>query len=169
MSDLGENTFKGIVQLLSHVLFFVASGTAACQAPLSFTISWSLLKFMPIESVMLSNHHLSSPSSPALNLSQHQVLSQWVGRLFASGGQSTGASALPSVLPMNTQDWSPLGWTGWISLQSKGLSRVFSSITIQRDQFFPGGTRSKEFACQSRSHKRYRFSPFRKIPWSRKW
>ena len=55
---------------------------------------------------------------------------------FASGGQSIGASASTSVLPMNTQDWSTLEWTGWISLQSKGLSRVFSSITVQKHQFF---------------------------------
>ena len=57
-------------------------------------------------------------------------------QLFASGGQSTGVSASASVLPMNTQDWSPLGWTGWISLQSKGLSRVFSNTTVQKHQFF---------------------------------
>ena len=57
-------------------------------------------------------------------------------QLFAWGGQSTGVSALASVLPMNTQDWSPLGWTGWISLPSKGLSRVFSNTTIQNHQFF---------------------------------
>ena len=55
---------------------------------------------------------------------------------FASGGQSIGISASASVLPMNTQDWSPLGWTGWISLQSKGLSRVFSNTTVQKHQFF---------------------------------
>jgi len=58
-----------------------------------------------------------------------------MGQLSASGGQSTGVSASTSVLPMNTQDWSPLGWTGWISLQSKALSRVFSNTTIQRHQF----------------------------------
>ena len=57
-------------------------------------------------------------------------------QLFASGGQSIGVSASASVLPMNTQDWSPLGWTGWISLQSRGLSRVFSSTTVQKHQFF---------------------------------
>ena len=57
-------------------------------------------------------------------------------QLFASGGQSIGASASASVLPMNTQDWSPLGWTGWISLQSKGLSRVFFNTTVQKHQFF---------------------------------
>ena len=59
-----------------------------------------------------------------------------VSQLFASGGQSIGVSASTSVLPMNTQDWSPLGWTGWISLQSKGLSRVFSNTTVKKHQFF---------------------------------
>ena len=59
-----------------------------------------------------------------------------MSQLFPSGGQSTGVSASASVLPMNTQDWSPLGWTGWISLQSKGLSRVFSNTTVQKHQFF---------------------------------
>ena len=59
-----------------------------------------------------------------------------MSQLFAWGGQSIGVSALASVLPMNTQDWSPLGWTGWISLQSKGLSRVFSNATVQKHQFF---------------------------------
>ena len=59
-----------------------------------------------------------------------------MSQLFASGGQSTGVSASTSVLPMNTQDWSSLGWNGWISLQSKGLSRVFSKTTVQKHQFF---------------------------------
>ena len=59
-----------------------------------------------------------------------------MSQLFASGGQSTGVSASTSVLPVNTQDWSPLGWTGWISLQSKGLSRVFSNTTVQKHQSF---------------------------------
>ena len=59
-----------------------------------------------------------------------------MSQLFTSGGQSTGASASASVLPMNTQDLSPLGWTGWISLQSKGLSRVFSNSTVQKHRFF---------------------------------
>ena len=59
-----------------------------------------------------------------------------IGQLFAWGGQSTGLSASASFLPKNTQDWSPLGWTGWISLQSKGLSRVFSNTTVQKHQFF---------------------------------
>ena len=59
-----------------------------------------------------------------------------MSQLFASGGQSIGVSALATVLPKNTQDWSPLEWTGWISLQSKGLSRVFSDTTVQKHQFF---------------------------------
>ena len=67
-----------------------------------------------------------------------------VSQLFASGGQSIVVSASTSVLPMNTQDWSPLGWTGWISLQSKGLSRVFSNTTVQKYQFF-GAQLSSQF------------------------
>ena len=59
-----------------------------------------------------------------------------MSQLFILGGQSTGVSASASVLPMNTQDWSPLRWTGWISLQSKGLSRVFSNTIVQKHQFF---------------------------------
>ena len=66
-----------------------------------------------------------------------------MSQLFARGGQSTGVSASASVLPMNTQDWSPLGWTGWISLQSKGLSRVFSNTIAQRHQFFGTGLSSQ--------------------------
>ena len=70
-----------------------------------------------------------------------------VSQLFTSGGQSIGVSASASVLPMNTQDWTPLGWTGWISLQSKGLSRVFSNTTVQKHQFF-----SAQRSSQSNSH-----------------
>ena len=70
-----------------------------------------------------------------------------MSQLFTSGGQSIGVSALASVLPINTQDQSPLGWTGWISLQSKGLSRVFSNTTVQKHQFV-GAQRSS----QSNSH-----------------
>ena len=68
-------------------------------------------------------------------------------QLFAWGGQSIGVSASASVLPMNTRDWSPLGWTGWISLQSKGLSRVFSNTTVQKHQFF-----GAQLSSQSNSH-----------------
>ena len=66
-----------------------------------------------------------------------------VSQLFAWNGQSIRVSALTSVLPMNTQDWSPLGWTGWISLQSKGLTRVFSNTTVQKQQFFGAQLSSK--------------------------
>ena len=79
----------------------------------------------------------SFPASGSFQMSQ----------LFASDGQSIGVSASTSVLPMNTQDWSPLGWTGWISLQSKGLSRVFSNTTVQKHQFF-----STQLSSQSNSH-----------------
>ena len=80
------------------------------------------------------SHSLLSPSPPTYNLSQHQGLSQC--QFFASGGQSTGVSASASVLPMNFQDWFPLEWSGWISLQSKGLSRVFSNTTVEKHQVF---------------------------------
>ena len=70
-----------------------------------------------------------------------------MSQLFAWGGQSIGVSASTSVLPMNTPDWSPIGWTGWILLQSKGLSRVFSNTTVQTHQFF--GT---QLSSQSKSH-----------------
>ena len=79
----------------------------------------------------------SLPASGSFPMSQH----------FTWGGQSIGVSALASVLPMNTQDWSPLEWTGWISLQSKGLSRVFSNTTVQKHQFF--GT---QLSSQSNTH-----------------
>ena len=70
-----------------------------------------------------------------------------MSQIFAWGGQSIGVSALASVLPMNTQDWSPSGWTGWISLQSKALSRVFSNTTVQKRQFF-----SAQLSSQYNSH-----------------
>ena len=81
------------------------------------------------------SHPLSSLSPPALNLSQQQGLFKWLSSSHQVA-KVLGFSASTSVLPMNTQDQSPLGWTGWISLQSKGLSRVFSNTTVQRHQFF---------------------------------
>ena len=128
-----------VIQLLSFGSNSATPWTPACQASLSFTISWSLLKFMSIESMMPSNH-LSlchPPSPPALSLSQHQCPFQWVSSL-ASGGQSIGASASvsASVLPMNIQGWFPLGLIDLISLLSKGLSRVFSRTTDWKHQFF---------------------------------
>ena len=91
------------------------------------------------------SHPLSSPSPPAFNLSQQQFFPR--SQFFAWGGQSIGVSARASILSMNTQGWSPSGWTGWISLQSKRLSRVFSSTTVQKHQFF-----STQLSSQSNSH-----------------
>ena len=124
------------VVIVSCVQLFVTPWTAALQAPLSFTISWSLFKFMSIKSVMPSNHlmlcrPLLLPPSTFPSIRSFQM-----SQFFASGGQSTGVSASASVSPMNIQDWFPLGWTGWISLQSKGLSRVFSNTTVQKYKFF---------------------------------
>ena len=81
------------------------------------------------------SHPLLSPSLPAFNLSQQQGFfpMSW---FFVPGGQSIGVSASASVLPVNIQDWFPLGLTGWISLQSKGHSRVFPNTTVQKHQFF---------------------------------
>ena len=115
-------------QSLSRVQLFATPWITARQVSLSITNSWSSLRLTSIESVKPSSHLiLSSPSPPAPNPSQHQSFP--MSQLFAWGGQSPGVSALASFLPMNTQDWSPSEWTGWISLQSKGLSRVFSSTT----------------------------------------
>ena len=115
---------------------FVTPWTAARQASLSITNSQSPPKPMSIESVMPSNRLIlcvpfsSCPQS--LPASESFPMSQ----LLAWGGQSIGVSASTSVLPKNTQDWSPLRWTGWIFLRSKGLSRVFSNTTVQKHQFF---------------------------------
>ena len=124
------------VQLLTRVQLIATPWTAACQASLSITTSRSPHKPKSIESVMPSNHLILCHPLLLLhsNLSQHQGLFP-VSQLFTSGGQSIGVSASTSVLPMNTQDWFPLGWIGWISLQSKGLSRVFSNNTVQKHNF----------------------------------
>ena len=91
---------------------------------------------MPIESVMPSNHLILCRPLLLLRQSLPASGSFPMSQLFEWGGQSTGVSVSTSVLPMNTQDWSPSGWTGWISFQSKGLSRVFSNTTVQKHQFF---------------------------------
>ena len=111
--------------------------TAECQASLSITNSWSLLKLMSIESVMPSNHLILCyiPFSSCLQ-SFPASGSFLVSQLFTSGGKRIGVSASASVLPTNIQDRFPLGCTGWISLQFKGLSRVFSNTTVQKHQFF---------------------------------
>ena len=122
------------VQSLDRVWLFVTPWTAACQASLSITNSRSPPKPMPIELVMPSNHLiLCHPfsSCPQFFPASGSFPVSW---LFASCGQNIGASA--SVLPMNIQGWFPLGFTGLISLLSKGLSRVFSNTTVQKHQFF---------------------------------
>ena len=122
-----------IVQLLSCVRLLAIPWSAAHQVSLSFSISWSLLKLMTFESVMLHPSPPLVPPSPlALNPSQSQCLFQWVGSSHQEA-KSTGASASVLVLPMSIQGWFPLGFTGLI-LQSKGLSRVFSNTTIQKHQ-----------------------------------
>ena len=88
-----------------------------------------------VSDAIQSSHPLLAPSPPALNLSQHQGLFKWVSSLHQVV-KILGVSASTSVLPMNIQDWFPLGWTGWISFHSKGLSRVFSNTTVQKHQFF---------------------------------
>ena len=124
------------VQSLSCVCLFATRWTAACQASLSITNSQSLLKLMSIALVMPSNHLILCGPLLLLPSIFPASVSLPMSRFFASGGQSIRVSALASVLPMNIQDWFPLGCTGWISLQSKGLSRVFSNTTVQKHQFF---------------------------------
>ena len=87
-----------------------------------------------VRDAIKTSHPLLSPSWPALNLSSIRVFSN--KSFFPSGGQSTEVSATASLFPMDIQDWLPLGWTGWISLETKGLSRLFSNTTVQKHQFF---------------------------------
>ena len=125
-----------VVQSLSRVQLFTTPWTAAHQASLSITISQSLFKLMSIESVMPSNHLilyrplLLLPSVfPSIRVFSNELA-------LCIRCQNIGASASASVLPMNIQDWFPLGWTGLVFLQSKGLSRVFSSTIVRKHQFF---------------------------------
>ena len=124
------------VQSLSCVRLFATPWITACQASLSITNSRSSLKLTSIESVMPSRHLILC--RPLLFLPQSRPASESfpMSQLVTWGGQSTGVSTSASVLPMNIQNWSPLGWTGWTSLQSKGLSRVFFNNTVQKHQFF---------------------------------
>ena len=124
-----------VVQFLSHVWLFDILWTAAHQASLSFTVSWSLLKLMSIESITLSNYLILCHPLILLPQSVPASGSFPVSWLFASDSQSIGVSASASVLPVNIQGWFPLGLTGLISLLSKGLSRVFSSTTVWKHQF----------------------------------
>ena len=126
-----------VVQLLSCVRLFATPWISARQASLSFTISWSLLKLTyPVSRWF--HPTISSSVTPFSSCPQSFPASGFfpMTRLFASGSQSSGASASALVLPLNIQDWFPLGCTGWISLQSQGLSRVFSNTTVQKHQFF---------------------------------
>ena len=133
---LSTDLSVSLVQMLSCVRLFPIPWTAAHQASLSFTVSWSLLKLMTIESMMSSNHFISVTPFSSYPQSFPESGSFQMSQLFTSGGQSIGVSASTSVLPMNTQHCSPLGWTGWISLQYKGLLRVFSNTIVQKHQFF---------------------------------
>ena len=124
-----------------------------CSTP-GLPVHHQLLEFTQthvhqISDAIQPSHPLSSPSPLAPNPSQHQSLFQWVNSLHESTlhGQSTGVSALASFLPKKSQSWSPSEWTCWISLQSKGLSRVFSNTTVQKHQFF-----SAQPSSQSNSH-----------------
>ena len=135
------------VQLLSRVWLFATLWIAARQASLSITNSQSSPRLTSIESLMPSSHLiLCRPLLLLLSIFPSiRVFSN--ESALQSGGQSIGVSASTSVIPMNTQDWSPLGWTGWIFLQSKGLSRVFSNTTVQNYQFF-----GAQPSSQSNSH-----------------
>ena len=112
------------VQLCGHVWLFETPQTAACQASLSITNSQSLLKLMSIESVIPSNHLILCRLQLLLPSIFPNIRIFPVSQFFTTGGQSIGVSASASVLPKNIQDWFPLGLTGLISLQSKGLSTV---------------------------------------------
>ena len=125
-----------IVQSISHVWLFVTPWTAAHQPSLLITNSRGLLKLMSIELVMPSNHLILC--RPLLFLpSVFPSIRGFSNELtFCMRLPKYWSSASASVLPMNIQDWLPLVWTGWISLQSKGLSRVLSNTTFQKHQFF---------------------------------
>ena len=131
-----QQLLKVVVQLPSHLQLFSIPWTAAHQASRSFTVSWSLLKFMPLSQWC----YLTISSSATLfSFGLQSFLASRsfpVSRLFKSAGQRIGVSASASVLPMNIQGWFPFGMTGLISLQSKRLSRVFSTTTVWKHQFF---------------------------------
>ena len=125
----------------------VTPWTAAHQASLSITNSRSLLKLMSSELMMPSNDLILCRPLLLLPSVFPSMRVFPMSQFFASGGQIIGVSASSSVLPMNIQDLFPLGWTRWISLQSKGFSRVFSNTTVQKRQFF-----SAQLSLYSNSH-----------------
>ena len=146
LGTIGSVQFNS-VQSLSRVRLFATPWIAAHQASLSITNSQSLFKLMSIESVMPSNHLILGRPLLFLPPIPPSIIVFSTSQLFAWGGQSIGVSASASVLPMNTQDWPPLGCTGCISLQPKGLSRVFSNNTVQKHPFF-----SAQLSSQCNSH-----------------
>ena len=135
------------VQLLSRVWLFatpwITAHQAACPSPTLRVHSDSHPSSQWCHPAISSSVIPFSSCPQSLPASESFPMSQ----LFAWSGQSTGVSALASFLPKNTQGWSPSEWTGWISLQSKGLSRVFSNTTVQKHQFF-----STQLSSQSNSH-----------------
>ena len=141
------NQFRSVTQSCSTLCGPMVPWTVTRQASLSITNSRAYSNSCPpcwwchptTSScvVPFSSHLQSFPASGSFHMRE----------LLASGGQSIGVSASVSVLPMNIQDWSPLGWTGWISMQSKRLSRVFSNTTVQKYQFF-----GAQFSLWSNSH-----------------
>ena len=135
------------VQVLSHVWLFATPWITARQASLSITNSGVHSNSRP--SSQWCHPTISSPVVPFFSCLQFFPASGSFpsSQFFTSGGQRIGVSASTSVLPMNTQVWSPLGGTGWISLQSKGLSRVFSNTTVPKHQFF-----GAQLSSQSNSH-----------------
>ena len=128
-----NNCFKLQFSSVAQSCLTAIPWTTACQASLSITNSWSLFKLMFIELVMPSNHFILCRPLLLLPSIFPSIRSFPVSRLFASGGQSIGASASASVLPMNIQGWLPLGLTTLISLQSKGSVRVFSVMCCYYD------------------------------------
>ena len=152
MEEISIHTLKTNYQSVSH---FSRSGVSDSlqlhesqySRPPSIINSRSLLKLMSIESVMLSSHLILCRPLLLLPTIPPSIRVFSMSQLFLWGGQNIGVSASASVLPINTQDWSPLGWTGWISLQFKGLSRVFSNTTVQKHQFF-----GIQLSSQSSSH-----------------
>ena len=122
------------VQSLSHIWLFETPWTAVCQAFFHHQLpEFTQTHGHWVGDAIQPAYPLSSPFPPAFNLSSIRVFSS--KSALGIRGKSIGASASASVLPMNIQDWFPLGLTGWISLQSKGLSRVFSKTTVQKHQF----------------------------------
>ena len=128
--------FISSVQCLRHVWLLATAWTTAHQASLSITNSQSLLKLCPLS--QWCHPTISSSVIPFPSCLKSHLASGYfpMSQLFISSGQNVGASASGSVLPMNIQDWFSLGRAGWISLQSKGLSRGFSNTTVQKHQFF---------------------------------